>query len=494
MSADLVRSRLAQVLVVAVLAATPSVLVYLGIAPPVLGLLSIGVPIVFLFWCLERRFESVLLVFVAALLALTIAGQPLPTIFVEGDDHEGLARLRMNWKAGAGFDERLPVVVHLIFDEMTSPGALDGDVPGGGAARQALHAVADRSQVRVFDSVYSRYFFSGIAIPNLVHREYLGRTGPTNQSARLRETIRDNAYFEAMETRGYRTVVFQTTHLNFCAHRTVDHCETIASFDPGDSRTGEPEGRAHTRELWSTLLRVYEPSYVSRYGLDLVATWYPLEPRHQEALGVEGRYDVQRFPRWFDRFIGFIEDVPRGTHVFAHFMAPHAPYLLNEACEIGGRPAAGYYLGQRFPGADERQAARDRFFADYLAQVRCVQRKLDAFFGAVARNPNLYDATIIIHGDHGSRISVGNMIEDYTRRDFIDNYATYFAVKAPGIAPGIDCEFQSLPEAFRRVVPGSDGLAPLDRTRLPVVVNTKAGEGVRVEAEMPIFGCAAGPQ
>jgi hypothetical protein len=96
----------------------------------------------------------------------------------------------------------------------------------------------------------------------------------------------------------------------------------------------------------------------------------------------------------------------------------------------------------------------------------------------------------VIHGDHGSRISSGNILEDYTPQDFLDNYGAFFAVRAPGVEPGVNCEFVSLGEIFRRHIkdpsPEDTSGAPL-----PVMVISRDQGEKKVEAPMPAFGCAS---
>jgi hypothetical protein len=473
-----------------VCAAAPAALVYGGVWPPPAALISICAFVAAAFWALRDRIHGVMLVFLVALLAATVALLPGIKVFSDRpstDDHEQLSAA---WRASGPFDERLPIVVHMVFDELTAPGAIDQSLASGPATREALVGLGNRHGLRTSDAVYSRYFFSAVALPNLLHDEFLGRSRTANVTTAQRTSIRDNAYFDAMAARGYRTVVFQTSHLDFCANARVAHCETFNSFDPG-SRSERVDDRSQTLHLWRTLLRAYEPSFISEYGTAALARAYGLGDRAVGVLGTEGRFDVQRFPGWFDRFTRFAANVPRGTHVFAHFMAPHAPYLLTPDCVVSGRFAAGYYLQTVVPDPETRELERRRYAEDYLAQVRCVASELDAFLSAIDDAPAFHDARIVVHGDHGSRISAGNVLEDYEPRDFVANYGTYFAVKAPGIEPGLDCEQVSLPEAFRDAIDADDGQPAFEVTPLPVVVDSRAAGGRKVTAPMPPFGCGA---
>ncbi|MEZ5319802.1 MAG: sulfatase-like hydrolase/transferase [Vicinamibacterales bacterium] len=482
---------IAVLIVVLALVAGPLGLVYAGWLPPAAGLVSVGAATALVFWKLRDRIHGILLVFVGVLLVSTMVASPRPKIVADDLGADDDAALAARFRAAGPFRTDLPVTVHLIFDEMQSTGAIDTATPAGEAARAQLLAVADRHGLRTFDSVYSRYFFSGVSMPNMMNAEFEGRTDTANHSTEILPAIRDNAYFDRLAERGYRTAVFQTSHLDFCAHPGIALCETFDSFDPG-AGAATLDLRTRTVTLWSTLLRAWEPSYVSVYGLRAVRRYYGLEDRPIGVLGTEGRFDVQRFPAWFDRFVRFVTGVPRGTHVFAHFMVPHSPYLLTRECVVSGTFDAGYYLGRNVPDPSAREAARRRFTDAYLAQLQCVASKIDELLDAMASVPALADARLIIQGDHGSRISMGNVLEGYEPRDFIANYGAYFAVKAPGAAPGVDCEFLSLPEAFRRYADPAGPLPPLDRPHPPVVVTSNEAGGRKVEAVMPVFGCAGG--
>lgn len=455
-----------------------------GTLPPVFGLGALALVAAAVYWALRDRIHEILLVFASAFLVLVVIDSPA----VRLSDPHGVKRLEQVWMGGT-FDERLPVILHLVFDEMMSPGAIDGRTGDGAATRDAFYKLGERYGLRTFDSVYSRSFFSGVSLPNLFNAEYLGHTGASERSPMLMATPQ-NAYFDDLARQGYRTVVFQTSLLDFCGNRHVDLCDSFPSYDPGVLRSDALDLRARVVHVTTVLLRSYEPGYVPLYGRRWLTGSDPQEDAEAQKMGTQQRFDVEGFPAWFDRFVGFVERVPRGTHVFAHFMVPHAPYRLTPDCTIAADGGAGYYLAERFPAPTDRAAARQGYYRLYLLQLQCVVNRLDRFFEAVRRNPALRDARIVIHGDHGSRISAGNRIEDHRPEDYISNYATYFAVAAPGVQPGTDCRFLSLAEAFRDHI-GSTAPPAIDRTTPPVLVRSKERENVLVESPMPRFGCAA---
>lgn len=475
----------------AVLLAVPVALVFAGRAAPELALLSVAGVLLMLFWALRTHLEPILLTFVAVLLATTMAGAPRLQVAASESSPNDVGALLDKWRAVGGFRKDLPVVVHLVFDELLSTGAMSDGLPGGAETRRAFYMLGERHGFRTFDSVYSRQFFSGAVLPNLFEREFEhGDTALDVVSTTVRGNVPDNSYFDEMGRQGYRTAVFQTSILDFCASARVALCEEFDSFDPAVLGAGRDE-KTRSVELWNTLLRSYEPSYASRYGRALLRRLYGIRGDDVAVLGVQGRYDVQGFPAWFDRFAAFVAGAPRGSHVFAHFMVPHSPYLLASSCVVSGSFEAGYYLGKSYPVAADRERARSRYYRSYLDQVRCVEQKLDLLFGELADDRRFDDAVIIVHGDHGSRISAGNLLEQQAPRDFVDNYATYFAVKTPWVEPGVDCRFLSLPQVFRRAL-SAGGLEEAAEPPLPVLVATeRGGGGERTVAQaMPRFGCA----
>ena len=476
-----------------VAAVLPLLAIVLGVVPPGFGLISAGTLVSWLLWRIRGHAASLLLVFLTVALAGTIIGQPwlnLKESDLAADDGGARADL---WAAGGRFDERLPVVLHLVFDELISSGGIDPTLPGGAETVLAMKQVASTQGLRLYDSVYSRFYYSGVSIPNMMHAEYLGHFALGDVNGAIASPGRDTAYFADMERRGYRTAVFETTVITFCGARNVTWCETFPSYDPGVVSGAGLDERTRSVYLWDSLLRAYEPGYLPALGRWVLRYFYGLDQRELGVLGAADRFDVQGFPAWFDRFASFVSRVPRGSHVFAHFLVPHSPYLLTDACVVSGEFDSGYRLNERLEGNEAREGARRVYYQQYLAQARCVMSKLDSFLSEIRSDPELQDALVVIHGDHGSRISAGAFVEEVAPRDLVDNHAAFFAVRGPGIDPGLDCGFTSLSQIFRRTMKAGDTQSE-QSPPLPLLVNSQAGADVLVEMKMPVFGCAASGQ
>jgi arylsulfatase A-like enzyme len=176
-----------------------------------------------------------------------------------------------------------------------------------------------------------------------------------------------------------------------------------------------------------------------------------------------------------------------GTVIFAHLMLPHAPHILGENCEITDHPFTDPYdLALDYESDVLAAKARTEHYRRYFQQVHCINKRIRVLLDKMKVSGLLRDATIVITGDHGSRISMSHFAETMSKRDLIDNYGALFSIHAPSVEPLYDLRFVSLQRLFteflapRRIKRGDDG------QKHSVVVNTL--EGSSVELEMPIFG------
>lgn len=117
----------------------------------------------------------------------------------------------------------------------------------------------------------------------------------------------------------------------------------------------------------------------------------------------------------------------RSQFYFIHELLPHYPYSLSAECDLR---TPGEWRSRTDGPIELRRAA-------YRDQVACVTKLVGEVADAAGD-----DAIIIVHGDHGSRITRTDpgieTVGEFTDDDLVAAHSTLFAVRAPGIAAGYD--------------------------------------------------------
>jgi hypothetical protein len=246
-----------------------------------------------------------------------------------------------------------------------------------------------------------------------------------------------NQWFDMLKARGYAVRVYQSDWVDFCRDSpAVDACYTYSLYSPNPIQRTALGTMARLRVLIGKLmLTVPQLSpLTSSEALDRV------------------RVDVRR--------------APRGVAYIVHLLLPHYGYVYRDDCSLAD-PAEwdGLELVREeiLNSSSERQAR----YRLYLAQLVCTAGRIRGLFQEL-RDLGVYDeATIVVHGDHGSRIGEHHFrhlpAAALTERDTLDHYSTLLAVKAPGVVPGIREEPVVLQRLFSEIffgaAPDSDASA-----------------------------------
>jgi len=192
-----------------------------------------------------------------------------------------------------------------------------------------------------------------------------------------------------------------------------------------------------------------------------------------------------------------------GTAVFAHLLIPHHTYLYDRECQF--RTNIDTWLNA-FSRADANtetatinsQESRQRRYESYFDQLRCLYRVLREFMEDLKASGLFQDATIILHGDHGSRISLRtpnrNSAERLSDADLVDNYSVLYAVRRPGSKLVDDGNLRSIQALFAemflgRTYPNNSSTIVLDDwLRLDSTPESES----RMQRPMPDFGSCDG--
>ncbi len=324
--------------------------------------------------------------------------------------------------------DRSPVL-YIVLDEAMGLEGLNA-APDGAPMADALASLFERHGFRWHTHAYSRHFQSGQSIPAALNFDYTSVTYHDFLRNYDGEKVKSQL-FAGLKADGYEVITYGTAHIDFC-FREASRCEVVESFNPFNPYIEYDEFRN------AALVQVVREAMTSSY---LVYRYTGLLSRmHDKNLpSVHGAFDVYAFPAWFDRFVDDVVAAPRGRAYFAHFLMPHSPYVFDASCKNAGPGETSYFLTEEHGlTGDALMRERVRRYGPYLEQYGCALHKLDEFLSRVSELREFDDATIVVHGDHGSRISPGQYSENLSDRQLLDNHSALYAIRRPGVPPGPD--------------------------------------------------------
>ncbi len=321
----------------------------------------------------------------------------------------------------------LPPVVHIILDEHIGLAGLPAGVPGSEEARQAIESTF--ADFALYSHAYSRFPETKYSLTSLMNRDLGIDVGAHLDSSLYSSAPLENDWFDVLKAKGYAIRVYQSAWFDMCkGPHAADSCYTYSFFSPNAIQRAPLSTTQRLRALARKL-------FIGRNALQLE----PLVA--QEALA---------------RFRTDLTEHPRGVAYIVHLLIPHFGYLYSDKCTLLD-PAQ--WERESF-GDDQAYTAEERksLYRRYLAQLVCADREMQGLF-AEMKKLGIYDeASIIIHGDHGSRIAeqpyLTEMPEALTVQDKIDHYAALLAIKAPGIEPGLRDAPAALQNVFAKTFLG----------------------------------------
>ena len=407
-----------------------------------------------LFWLL-RRYLSRLIVVIIGMMVLVTAVLP----GYEGVENVGDPTSRPD------DDSDLPFVLHLILDEQIGIEGIPAEFdPEGEIAAEVRDFYLDNS-FSVFGRAYSRYGSTAESIPNMLNFACAGEPDHfLDEAFEAGILLRQNAWFDLLHQQGYRIHVLESSHMRF--------------FDPGDD-DANPYGDsrifydAHSlKPLEMAELPVSRKipfilnSYFSlSYFLKNFSTAYT-------GLSSSGLGKAMALPYWemtgahplhiatmqaMDTFEDQLRNAGPGQAFFAHILLPHSPYGYHRDCQMEMDSSkwllhANRQLGNRINTPESRALK----YSLYLDQMFCLQSRIETMFQILEENGLWEKAIIIVHGDHGSRISewpAAPVTRDQVGpADFLDVFSTIFAVRGPGIQGEYHEDMLPIDHLFSRLI------------------------------------------
>ena len=342
----------------------------------------------------------------------------------------------------------LPVLVHVVLDEHIGVEGLPSALSG---LQSDLRSFYQENGFRLYGGAYSEHRDTEQSLGHLLNfsagRYVSDLLEPGSAGYRYRLTR--NAYFTGLGKRGYRLRVYQTNWVDMCTPQdAVEACDThspmgIAALEGSALRTWEKArlvGRSylHRSKLYDGLNDKYNGARnrLAAWGVPLPAWQKPwMGPLNSLAEA--------------NRMIDDLSVARRGEAFVAHLIAPHFPYVYDDHCTL--LPFDRWISPYDEPPSSEY---RLKNYIHYGSQVRCTMRLIRRIIAAIP--PELLPtATIVVHGDHGSRLGLIHPLPSRTSSmsvaDYSDSYSTLFAVRSSGLDPTYDRRLTSITCILRHV-------------------------------------------
>jgi hypothetical protein len=388
---------------------------------------------------------------------------------------------------------RAPVFVHLILDEYIGLEGIPVDVPHGREMRTYLHDFFERYGFRLFGRAYSRYGNTYNAIPNIMNFSSESVDGALISGSEPYVMIK-NKYFEQMYDSGYNIYVYGSGYIDFCG-MSVEH--------PAKCQDSAITGINLIQRLDITLaervLLIYQ-IYASLSDLHTAIGGY------YRSLRERTRSSGWTLPEWwfkearlgpvpsmplFDRVTADVARSSPGDMFFVYLLMPHFPYVYDGMCNLYPPAKWEQPVNPAPIKLNDRQSRAIRY-GRYLEQVRCLHRKLGAMFQAW-QEAGIFDRLVIVmHGDHGSKISEhrahAKNEQELSRADYVDTFSTLFAVKEPGVAAGYDRRIAAIQDLLGEVVGRQAGDGPTQTKQIPYVFLKGDPGKPMLRRPLPVFG------
>jgi hypothetical protein len=246
-----------------------------------------------------------------------------------------------------------------------------------------------------------------------------------------------NRWFDRLADQGYDVRVYRNDWLDFCP----DDPPSLTSCDVSPANS-------------VVLLRDVELPVLQKAKLILFAFGTSTATQIRYPLNPEYWLGAIAMKESLSKMALDLRKNPRGTAGFAHFLMPHYSYVYDPSCNLKQEISTwqSRYIAYSTTGMVNTPDSRRERYQAYFDQVRCVYELLAGFFDELKQAGLYDDATIIVHGDHGSRIGIYDPWPQnrslLTEDDLFDYYSTLYAVKRPGVEPSYSREQRSIQALF----------------------------------------------
>ena len=334
----------------------------------------------------------------------------------------------------------LPVLVHIILDEHLGIEGIPGDVAGGQEMRDDLKDFYNRYGFALYGGAFSHSSQTQYALAAMFNGQaFPDSSTVAKPSHRASYMLDHNRWFDRLADQGYDVRVYRNNFLDFCPDNppSIKSCEVVSANS--------------VQLLRDVELPVLQKAKVILIGFGASTAKqlrFRLNRKYKLRLGAITMKDG------LSKMALDLKNRPRGTAVFAHFLMPHYTYVFDPSCNLKQEISTWHsrFVTYSPTGAVNTPDSRRERYQAYFDQVRCTYELLAGFFDELKQAGIYANATIIVHGDHGSRIGIyepsPQNLHLLTKDDLFDYYATLYAVKRSGVKPRYSRQQRSIQALF----------------------------------------------
>jgi len=417
----------------------------------VYGFFEIAAGCAIVAWLFREHLTTILAVGFAVLIATTY-------IF---SSYEPNRRSEFPEQPMSATQQSLPPIVHLVLDEHIGVEGIPQNTELGKSVKAELKEFYANHGFRVHGGAYSQYFKTYDSLSNLFNFTTSAKNSQYFPKGASREpyVMDENHYFSTLAERGYRFRIYQSDYLSFCDTAGVP---LLSCSRYGNTiKAIEPLGMPVTEKSVFILNSFLHPSStVSYWRKQYRNLRLGLRERGIELPGWENKYriGVLAMTPILQQLKDDLAGSANGTVFFAHLLLPHYPYLYRTDCTIHNKVEEWWRRKSDdfTKPLNNSTESRDARYVRYLVQVRCQQKLLEEVFQTMRAAGVLDGATIVLHGDHGSRISIHDPLaelqSEVSDEDIVDHYSAMFAIKGPQIESGYTDRLEPLQNLLARMM------------------------------------------
>jgi len=344
-------------------------------------------------------------------------------------------------------------ILHIILDEHIGIEGIPLDGERAKSVQNRLKSFYSEAGFSLYGGAYSEHLHTINAIPNLLNYGRFNSKASSQDGVVVGSTV----HLNLLKKLGYRVRIFQSDFADYCTGFLFDSCTTYDSSSLAPTLAVPMSSMSRFELLMFKIFRLSNVASLAAQSWNLLAR--EINQRGGSAsevyFGESARSSTVGTLEAEKQLALKLKTAQPGEAYFVHLLMPHYPYVVDHNCN--------YLPFDVWRGRHSRisqSAKRDA----YYEQVECTTRRVDALLNSFELSAAGKNATVIIHGDHGSRITTRDPnltnLGLYTTEDAIAGFSTLFAVRIAGVPPRYYYELQPLSTLLEELASSEFKLPP----------------------------------